>query len=262
MCVAGADGVAQRQTHPSLKGASIDHLLRVEVGVWGTIRNLLSSPFGLPQVWAATHLIRMSDKAMHRSKRFSRPLKVSMTMGRESGARANIAEPVSSLEGHCINHNMSVQDPVGTLISERPPDRSVHLRPPMLTLTGSSLSPTHGRRLPLLRIFSISNTCRGPYRWNHRLRFSLASSMTAAFPKVVGGRLPHWCFEACSTFTRVSTRIDHLPLKGPFLGVLQLFRSPSVSGCSESLPARICTWNGRAGGGAGKYPWQSRGLMV
>lgn len=67
-----------------------------------------------------------------------------------------------------------------------------HLRPPMLALTGSSLSPTHGRRLPLLRIFHLPHVPPSLPRWNHRLRFSLASPMTSVFPKIMVGRLPHW----------------------------------------------------------------------
>jgi len=77
----------------------------------------------------------------------------------------------------------------------------------MLALTGSSLSPTHGRRLPLLRIFHLPHVPPSLPRWNHRLRFSLASPVTSVFPKIMVGRLPHWLFRGLlDDYSRCSPR--------------------------------------------------------
>jgi hypothetical protein len=87
-----------------------------------------------------------------------------------------------------------------------------HLRPPMLALTGSSLSSTHSRRLPLLRIFHLPHVPPSLPRWNHRLRFSLASPATSAFPEVTTGRLPHRLFRGLlDVHSRCSPRGPLIP---------------------------------------------------
>jgi len=102
----------------------------------------------------------------------------------------------------------------------------------MLALTGSSLSLTHGRRLPLLRIFHLPRVPPSLPRWNHRLRFSLASSMTSAFPKVMAGRLPHWLFRGLLNVHSRCSPHGSLTPEGAF--------SRSASGHSSPLdPPRV-----------------------
>src|SRR3954447_1559112 len=52
-------------------------------------------------------------------------------------------------------------------------------------------APSHDRRLPLLRTAHVPCVLPPLPRWDRRLRISLASPTTAAFPVTMAGRLPH-----------------------------------------------------------------------
>ena len=61
----------------------------------------------------------------------------------------------------------------------------------------------------------------------------------AAFPKSQAGRRPHFTFEACSGFTRVTARRIAQPPKAAFVTRLQPFRLPSRA--ARQLPDQPTT---------------------
>src|ERR1019366_4205090 len=61
-------------------------------------------------------------------------------------------------------------------------------------VVGSSSSPIHGGRLPLLRTIHIPRVLPPLPRWDREVRVSLATPATSAFPVIRAGRLPHWSF--------------------------------------------------------------------
>lgn len=62
-------------------------------------------------------------------------------------------------------------------------------------------------------------------RWDRRVRPSLSSPRTAAFPVIMAGRLPHWLFRGLlGVHSRYGPHGPLTPFVGPFLEVLQAIR--------------------------------------
>ena len=116
------------------------------------------------------------------------------------------------------------------------------------------LCPSRGRRCPpntsrpalgqtSLVAFRFSPHVLSPLpRWDRRVRVSLTSPATAAFPIQLVGRLPRRRFEACSAFTRVTARAVHCPPEENFSSDASNHSSPPDP--SEVLPVgtRVTGW--------------------
>lgn len=69
------------------------------------------------------------------------------------------------------------------------------------------LTPHHGCGLPLLHTFHLPHVPPSLPRWDNRLRVSLASPVTSAFPVIMAGRLPHLAFRGLlDVYSRCSPR--------------------------------------------------------
>ena len=85
--------------------------------------------------------------------------------------------------------------------------------------------PPHGCGLPLLHIIHIPSVPPSLPRWNHRVRFSLASPTTSAFLVIMASRLPHLRFRGLlDVHSRYGPHGPLAPMTGPFLRVLQAIR--------------------------------------
>ncbi len=81
------------------------------------------------------------------------------------------------------------------IISARFFQQLVDLRRFLLDQDRAKVPPPHrGRRLPLLRTVHVPCVLPSLPRWDRRLRVSLASPATAAFPVLAAGRLPRCVF--------------------------------------------------------------------
>jgi hypothetical protein len=81
--------------------------------------------------------------------------------------------------------------PASTVVRTHPPSASAGAGPHGFAVGAEVPPPHHDRRLPLLRTIPVPCVLPPLPRWDRRLRISLASPATAAFPVVRAGRLPH-----------------------------------------------------------------------
>ncbi len=111
---------------------------------------------------------------------------------------------------------------------------------------GRRCRPDAGRSAPgqtSLVAFRFSPHVLSPLpRWDRRVRISLTSPATAAFPVKLAGRLPRRRFEACSAFTRVTARAVRCPPEEDVSSDASDHLSPPDP--SEVLPvgARVTGW--------------------
>jgi len=84
--------------------------------------------------------------------------------------------------------------PASAVLRTHPPSASAGAGPHGFAVDAEVPPPHHDRRLPLLRTAHVPCVLPSLPRWDRRLRISLASPATAAFPGIMAGRLPHWRF--------------------------------------------------------------------
>ena len=81
--------------------------------------------------------------------------------------------------------------PASSVLRTHPPSASAGAGPHGFAVDAEVPPPHHDRRLPLLRTAHVPCVLPSLPRWDRRLRISLASPATAAFPDIMAGRLPH-----------------------------------------------------------------------
>lgn len=130
--------------------------------------------------------------------------------------------------------------PASSVLRTHPPSAAAGAGPHGFAIGGEVPSPCHDRRLPLLRTIHVPCVLPSLPRRDRRLRVSLASPTTAAFPVQAAGRLPHCVFRGL---------LDVYSRCGPH-GPLTLYRAFSRSASGHLSPpdpprvlpagARVC----------------------